>query len=180
MVCVLSCSDATALGGTAAVVRRRRDVLDGTDLEARGLEGTDGCLTTGAWALDEDVDLLHAVLLGAAGSGLSRHLRGVRRALARALEADVAGGGPRDHVALRVGDRDDRVVERALDVSVAVGHVLLLLAAHLLGACGTALGRHALSILRGSAGGRHFLPTFFLPAMARRGPLRVRALVCVR
>src|SRR5438034_2837097 len=28
--------------------------------------------------------------------------------------------------------------------------------------------------------GCYFLPGFFLPAMARRGPLRVRALVCVR
>jgi hypothetical protein len=26
----------------------------------------------------------------------------------------------------------------------------------------------------------YFLPTFFLPAIALRGPLRVRALVCVR
>src|SRR3954471_21955736 len=102
MVCVLSCSDAAALGGTAAVVRRRRDVLDGTDLEARGLEGTDGSLATGAGALDEDVDLLHAVLLRTAGGRLSGHLCGEGRALARALEADVAGRGPRDHVALRV------------------------------------------------------------------------------
>lgn len=33
---------------------------------------------------------------------------------------------------------------------------------------------------RGASGADYFLPGFFLPAMARRGPLRVRALVLVR
>ncbi|MBB5939558.1 hypothetical protein FHS42_006654 [Streptomyces zagrosensis] len=32
----------------------------------------------------------------------------------------------------------------------------------------------------GASGADYFLPGFFLPAMARRGPLRVRALVLVR
>jgi hypothetical protein len=35
-------------------------------------------------------------------------------------------------------------------------------------------------VIKGGATGDYFLPAFFLPAMARRGPLRVRALVCVR
>src|SRR5690606_9021301 len=183
-------SDAAALRRAAAVVRGRGDVLDGADLEARGLQGADRGLTTGARPLDEHVDLAHAVLLGAAGGRLGGHLRGERRGLPGALEADVAGGGPGDHVAGRVGDRHDRVVERALDVRVAVSDVLLFLAAHLLGSALTSLGGH---LLTPTGGGRsysedrgqasaadYFLPGFFLPAMARRGPLRVRALVLVR
>src|SRR5690606_21762206 len=83
-------SDATALRRTAAVVRGRGDVLDGADLEARGLQGADRGLTTGARTLDEHVDLAHAVLLGAAGGRLGGHLRGERRGLPGALEADVA------------------------------------------------------------------------------------------
>src|SRR3954452_13928379 len=140
-------SDPAALRRPAAVVRLRGDVGNGADLEAGGGKRADRSLSARTRALDEHVDLLDAVLLGLPGGVLGGHLRGERGRLAGALEADVAGTGPRDHVALGVGDRDDRVVERALDVSVAVVHVLLLFAAHLLGACGTALGRHALSIL---------------------------------
>src|SRR5690606_31656918 len=127
-------SDPTTLRRAAAVVRLRGHVLDGADLEAGGLQRTDRGLATRARALHEHVDLLHAVLDGLAGGVLGGHLRGERRGLTRALEADVAGRGPRDHRTVRVGDGDDRVVERALDVSVPVGNILLLFAAHLLGA----------------------------------------------
>src|SRR3954453_16953844 len=146
-------SDAAALGRTAAVVRSGRDVLDRADLEAGGLEGADRGLTAGAGTLDEHVHLAHAMLLRAAGGRLGGHLRGEGGGLARALEADVAGGGPGDHVARGVRDRDDGVVERALDVRVAVSDVLLFLAAHLLGSALTTLGGHLL-LLRG--GGRSY------------------------
>src|SRR5579859_6668722 len=105
-----SASDATTLRRAAAVVRDGGDVLDGADLQAGGLDGADRGLTTGARALDEDVDLAHAVLLRTTRGGLGRHLRRERGRLAGALEADVARGRPGDHVAGRVGDRDDRVV----------------------------------------------------------------------
>src|SRR3954454_6893772 len=202
MIPYSSASDPAPLGRAAAVVGDGGDVLDGPDLEAGRLPRPDRGLAARARALHEHVDLAHAVLLGAAGGVLRSHLRGERRGLARALEADMAGRGPRDHVAHGVGDRDDRVVERALDVGVAVGHVLLLLAAHLLGARAlTALRRHRLSFspvagtttssderwsgtpVRGAEAKRgrsprsYFLPTFFLPATVLRGPLRVRALV---
>ena len=55
-----------------------------------------------------------------ARADFGRDLRRERRALARALEADLAGAGPRDHVAVRVGDGHDRVVEGRLDVGHAV------------------------------------------------------------
>src|SRR3954454_21811510 len=137
-------SDAPALGRAATVVGGGRDVLDGADLEADGTQGADRGLAAGTRTLDEDVDLLHAVVHRATSGGLGSHLGGVRGGLARALEADGAGRGPRDHRTGRVGDRDDRVVERALDVGFALSDVLLLLAAHLLGAGrGAALGRHS-------------------------------------
>src|SRR6185295_315948 len=89
-------SNAAALRRTAAVVRGGGDVLDRADLEAGGLEGADRGLTAGAGTLDEHVHLAHAVLLRAAGGRLGGHLRGEGGRLARALEADVAGGGPGD------------------------------------------------------------------------------------
>ena len=136
-------SDAAALGRPASVVGRGRDVLDGADLEADRTQRTDRRLAARARTLDEDVDLLHAVLHRPTTGGLGCHLRGERGGLARALEADGAGRGPRDHRTGGVGDRDDGVVERALDVGFALSDVLLLLAAHLLGAGLAALGRHS-------------------------------------
>src|SRR5690606_8670022 len=86
--------------------------------------------------------------------------------LARTLEADRAGRRPADHGTRGVGDGDDRVVERRLDVGLAHGDVLLLLAARL-----------ARGGLRSS---HYFLPAFFLPATVRFGPLRVRAVGAAR
>src|SRR5215471_3710025 len=120
-------SDPAPLGRPAAVVRLRGDVGDGADLEADRTQGTDRGLAARARALDEDVDLLHAVVHRPATGGLSGHLRGERGGLARALEADGASRGPRDHRTGGVGDRDDGVVERALDVGFALSDVLLLL-----------------------------------------------------
>src|SRR5215212_5391949 len=141
---LLRASDAAALGRAAAVVRRRGHVLDGADLEADRTQRPDRGLAARARALDEDVDLLHAVVHRPTAGGLGGHLRGERRGLARALEADGAGRGPRDHRTGRVGDGDDGVVERALDVSLALGDVLLFLATHLLGAGLTTAWWHGL------------------------------------
>src|SRR3954447_17417589 len=95
-------SDAAALGRPATVVGGGRDVLDGADLEADGTQRPDGGLATGTRALDEDVDLLHPVVHRPATRGLGGHLGGEWGGLARALEADGAGRGPRDHRATGV------------------------------------------------------------------------------
>src|SRR3954449_9908365 len=124
--------DPATLRRTATVVRLGRDVRDLTDLEARGLQRTDGGLPAGTGALDEHVDLAHAVLHGPASSGLGGQLRGERSRLAGALEAHLAGRGPGDHSTGRVGDRHDGVVEGALDVRLPVGDVLAFLAPDLL------------------------------------------------
>src|SRR5262245_30410928 len=136
-------SDPAPLGRAAAVVGRGGDVLDGADLEADRTQRPDRRLATRARALDEDVDLLHPLPHRAAPGCLGGHLRGQRTGLPRALEPDGSGARPRDHRTTGVGDRDDRVVERALDVGLAHGDVLLLLPAHLLGAGLTWLRRHA-------------------------------------
>src|SRR5262249_47331504 len=116
-------SDPAPLGLAAAVVGDGGDVLDAGDLDAGALERPDGGLAAGAGALDLDVDLADAVLHRAPGSLLGGHLGREGGGLPRALEADVAGRGPREDVPLEVGDRDDRVVERALDVRDAVRDV---------------------------------------------------------
>src|SRR5215831_7100907 len=137
-------SDPAPLGRAAAIVRNRGDVLDRADLQPGRLQRPDGGLPARARTLYEHVDLAHAVLHGPAGRGLGRHLRGERRGLARALESDLAGGGPGDDAPAGVGDRDDGVVERALDVGVPVSDVLALFPADLLGGAGATLRRHPL------------------------------------
>src|SRR5690606_32457359 len=115
----------TTLGRTAAVVRQRRHVGNTGDLDAQGIERTDRGFTTGAGALDLDVERLDAVFHRRAASLLGSHLSRERGRFARALEACAASRCPGQGVALTVGDGDDRVVERSVDVRNAVGNALL-------------------------------------------------------
>src|SRR6476661_6733455 len=103
--------DPAPLGRTAAVVRLRGDIGNCADLEASRLQRPDRGLAARTGALHEYVDLLHAVLLRLAGGVLGGQLRGERRRLTRPLKADVTRRRPGDDIALRVGDRHDRVVE---------------------------------------------------------------------
>ena len=128
----LRASNPPPLAGAAPVVRNRRRIHDAEDLEARSLERPDGGLPPGPRALHEHVDLADAVLLSAPAGGLGGELGSKRGRLPGSLEADVAGGRPRQCVARPVGDGDDRVVERRLDMGLAVDDVLLLFALGLL------------------------------------------------
>src|ERR1700749_4675456 len=155
--------DPSALGRTAAIVRLGGDVGDRADLQACGLQRTDRGLPTRARALHEHIDLAHAVLLRLARGVLGCQLRGEGCRLARSLEADVTRRRPGDDIALRVGDRHDRVVERALDVRGTVRDVLLFPATGLL------------PLLRGSGcgllGGWHVLPGLLLACNGALGAL---------
>src|SRR5207237_6678031 len=107
-----------------AVVGLRRHVLHAEDLEPGRLERADRRLAAGARPLDEDLDLLEAVLHALAGAGVGGHLGGERRRLARAFEARRAGRLPGDDVSVLVRQRHDGVVERRLDVRLADRDVL--------------------------------------------------------
>src|SRR4029077_6142755 len=88
----------------------------------RCFEGPDRGLAAGTRTTDEDLDRAEALIHRLPRGVFGGDLRGVGRALARALPTRRARGGPRDHVPLRVGERDDRVVERSLDVRGATRH----------------------------------------------------------
>src|SRR5690606_27657987 len=125
--------DAATLGRAATVVRLRGHVVDRSDLEASGLQRTDRGLAARAGALDEDVNLLHTVLLRLAGGRLGGHTGGVGGRLARALEAHATRRCPAEHRTRGGGDGNDRVVDRRVDVGLAECDVLLVLAARLAG-----------------------------------------------
>src|SRR4051794_4253182 len=95
--------DATPLRRAAAVVRDGGDIGDGADLEPGRLEGADRLLAAGAGALDVDLDLAHAVLHRPLGRTVGGQRRGIRRALAGALEAGDTGRPPADDRAVEVG-----------------------------------------------------------------------------
>src|SRR6266581_4822538 len=159
--------DAPPLRWPAAVVRNRRHIGDGGDLETRRLQGADGGLAAGSRALDEDLDLLEAVLHGAPRRRFGRDLGGKGRALARPLETLAAGAAPGEDVALGVGQRHDGVVEGGLDMRLAHDDVLLLAAA----GADDFLLRHDCYF---------FASAFLRTPTVLRGPRRVRALVRVR
>src|SRR5207249_9890690 len=134
---------------------------DRAHLQARRLQGADRRLAARSRPADEHLDRAHAVLEGPLGGRLGGLLGCKRRRLAAALEALSSGGAPGDDVAVDVADRDDRVVERALDVSLAGNQVFAF-----------AAPRPA-DLLLG-----HFPPsTFFFPATAPLGRRRLRPLV---
>src|SRR5690242_11615309 len=124
--------DTAALRRTAAVVRNRRHIGDRGDLDAKTMQCAHCRLATRAGTLDPHFEVLHAVFHRHTAGRLGSNLRRERRGLARALEALTARGRPGKRVALTIGDRDDGVVERRVNVNHALGDVLLDLLANAL------------------------------------------------
>jgi hypothetical protein len=118
--------DAPPLARSATVVWHGSSVFDADHLEPGGLQGSDCRLTARTGAFDQNVDASHAVLLCAPGSGFGGELGCIGRGLPRALETNIAGRCPGQHVTLPIRDRDDGVVERRPDVDDTVDDVLLL------------------------------------------------------
>src|SRR6185437_6986414 len=138
------------LGRPATVVRQRRNIFDGLDGQAGGLQGGDGGLAARTGPFDAHFDLLETELGGAFGGHLGGALGGEGRALATALEADRSRRGIAQRIAVGVGDGDNRVVERRLDVGHAPADVASLLAFLALGhGCNSpcALAAHLLDAL---------------------------------
>src|SRR5205085_1259188 len=125
-------------------------------------------LAAGARPLDEDLDLLQAVLHALAGAGVGGHLGRERRRLARALEARRAGRLPGDDVSVLVRQRHDGVVERRLDVRLADRDVLADATAGATAGRRSPRRRHLLGRFLAAADG-------LLRAFARAG-VRLRAL----
>src|SRR5258708_8517753 len=114
-------SNAPAFRRTAAVVWNRRDVADHHDVQAGGSQRAHSGLASGARTLHADFHALHPVLVARHARGGQRGLlRGVRRTLARPLEADRAPGGPAHAAPIPVRDPNPRVLEGRGDVTYAV------------------------------------------------------------
>src|SRR5262249_45290587 len=158
-------SYAPAFARPAAVMWNGRHVTDRRDHETGRLQRAQRRLAARTGARNLDLERAHAVLLRLLGRILTGDLRRIRRRLARPLEAHGAGGRPRYGVALRIGDRDHRVVERGVHVRHAGRDVLFFASANTGGFFTHNNPRHA----RGRAGSRLSLLTAVLFLLAGDG-----------
>src|SRR5690606_37829331 len=135
----------------------------------------------------------HPVFLRLASYVFRSNLSSKRGRLTRALETLCTCRRPGNRVALCIGDRDHGVVERGVDVSNARRNIFTFATANASGFLGHLKSFRLISTppyyQRLHLGQRqpeavHWPKSkcdyFFLPAIAFAGPLRVRALVCVR
>src|ERR1700736_3893388 len=132
-------SDSAALRRTATVVRNRRDVADGADFKSRRSQRTHRRFTARARPSHAHVDRAQTVVARLVGCIDGRLLRGERCALTRPAEAERTRTLPRQRIALAVGDRHDRVVERRLNVNQTVRNILAFALLELLVLAGFAL-----------------------------------------
>jgi len=116
--------DTTTLLRAATVVRNRSHIRNGCDADAQGAQSAHRRFAARARALDLDVEVLDALFHRSTAGHFGSHLSSEGRRLARTLEALATGRSPRQSVALTVGDGDDGVVERSVNVSDTVGNVL--------------------------------------------------------
>jgi len=167
-------------------MRNRRRIADRHHSDACVCDRPDRRLTTATRSLHAHFALVHAGFVCLLRCFVSRLLRRERRPLARATKTTRAGRGLRDQIPFEIRDRDHRVIERCRDMHDAVGNVLLLFLTKdfFLSACFSHNLRSvcfALCALYKAQSTNYFLPgAFFFAIVARRGPLRVRAFVCVR
>src|SRR5208282_19556 len=118
-------SDPAPLRRSAPVVRYRGHVGDARDLEAKRIERAHRGFTSGSRTLDPHFQILYTTFLGRPARRFGSHLRREGRRFARALEAGAARCCPRQRVALPIGNRDDRIVERRVNVRDSFRYALL-------------------------------------------------------
>src|SRR5690606_34163912 len=113
-------SDPPLLRRTTTVVWNRRHVANRPHLETRRSQRLDRGLAAAARPLHPHVNPLHPEVHRLPANLLRGHRRRERRRLLRPLEAGPPCAPPRDHGTGHVRDRDQRVVERRLDVRNAL------------------------------------------------------------
>ena len=115
--------DATPLRRAAAIVRDRRHIPDHRDLDTRRLKRADRRLASGTGALDVDRQLTDTVFNCLLGAFLRGDLCREWRTLTRSTKTRASRGGPSQDISLPVSDRDDRIVERGMNMSNGFGQM---------------------------------------------------------
>src|SRR5581483_1089982 len=117
-------SDPALLRWPATVVRHRSNVTDQTKIETNRLKRAHCRFSARAWPFDEDLDFFQTMAHRLPSGILCHELRRVGRALARTLESDLAGARPPDHVSGLIGNGDNGVVERRVNMRNTAVNIL--------------------------------------------------------
>src|ERR1019366_2403957 len=117
---------------TATVVRNRRRVLNRTNVQAGRRQSPHRRLAPRPRTADPHIHNAHAVVPRLIGGVSGSLLRREGRALTRPAEAQRTRTLPRHRISVRIGDGNDRVIERGLNMHESVGNVLALLLLELL------------------------------------------------
>lgn len=107
-------------------MRDRCDVTNEADLEANGIDGPHGGLTSGTGAFDQNADTAHAVFLRFARSDFSSLLGGERSALAGPFKTGSSTARPAHDIPVHIGEGDNRVIEGRADMGDPGRDILLL------------------------------------------------------
>lgn len=94
----------------------RRNVCDIGDIEPGGIQCTHRGFTPGSWAFNENVEILRSKIVHHRAQTLSRNLCRERCAFAGPAEAATACSCPAQGITLAIGDCNNCVVERRVDV----------------------------------------------------------------
>src|SRR5258708_15658598 len=110
----------------AAVVRDRCGIANVFPVDACRCQRADCRLASRSWPAHTDLDRAHTMIASLAGGVDCRLLRRERCPFTRPAEAQRTGTLPREHIARRIADGHDRIVERCLDVRDCERHILAL------------------------------------------------------
>ncbi|KFM83875.1 hypothetical protein DJ90_5615 [Paenibacillus macerans] len=97
-------------------MRNRSHVFNHVYFKTCRLQRADSGFTAGARTFDHNFNSLHAMLHSRFCSRFRGHLRGKRRRLTGAFETEITGACPRDRVAVRIRNGNDRIVEGGADM----------------------------------------------------------------
>lgn len=110
----------TTLWGAATIMRQRRDVYYLRDLDAGGMDCADSGLTSITRTLDVDLDLAETEVEGNFGTVGGCCLCRVGSILLVTPEIHLTCAGPGDSLTLEVSEGYYYVIERGVDVSLAL------------------------------------------------------------
>ena len=106
----------SVFGRTAAIVRQRSDIRDLLHDDSRGVDGTDGGLTALSRTFNVNLHSAQAEIVGHLGAVLCHHLGSVGSVFLGTSVSHLTSGRPGNHLTIVVGEGDDHVIERGVDV----------------------------------------------------------------
>ena len=142
-----------------------RHVSNHRNLHPKRIERPNRRFASWSRAFNTDLQILDAIFNSYFSSSLSSYLCCKWCTFARTFKSCPSRSCPCQSIALTVSNRNNRIIKRCVNMSNAFSDVLFYFFANLRCSCSNDVSNPY---------------SYFLPAIALRGPLRVRALVRVR